>query len=67
MARCFNKYTGKYCPHLSFNTKGNFVYHCGYNPERLVQVCEIDLEKNYPCPLDIGIKVIKEQENDRDI
>lgn len=51
MPKCISK--GKKCKFLSFNRKGNFTYHCGYHRDYLVQLCVEDLEKSYPCPLDM--------------
>jgi hypothetical protein len=53
MAKCVSN-EGKVCEYLSFNLKHNYLYHCGFNKDRLVQIGYEDLRRNYPCPLDVG-------------
>jgi hypothetical protein len=43
----------KVCPHLKFNQKGNYAFHCNYHKDRLVQICEDDLRRNFICPIDV--------------
>lgn len=52
MARCIDD-NNKKCEYLKWNQKGNCAYHCNYNSERLVQICDEDVRANIPCPLDV--------------
>lgn len=53
MSRCITQ-SGKICPFLEFNQKGNFLFHCNFNPGKPVQVPDVDIHANLLCPLDVG-------------